>query len=399
MRFTILVLTLLAATPTVAQPTDAELSEYVRDAWGLVSLTDEIAVEMMPLHYNGIPYRSWIGFFFEIPDVLDPLRRGAYGEAALAAGLLAANRSIDISVAQAGFAGVSATAQLATLPIEIGLRSFQRGVAEVAFEKQVALYFEARGNHSAQAILDAPPPLLLTGDGIPITKDDQGWLYRRGAQHVPGMTPEEVYEFAEALWQASNEQATLAAFERDLAQDFASRMPRDRAPSGEKATLTYKNFQISYDLSRTTYDLKPDHLIQAIGDPDHQREGWLMYSSMEFGQLSANYENEFVNRLTIRVAGHYPEYINEIQTIPSLSIGDKKVSVMTNSIPDAMRVFPGGCEGDIFEAENSLWKNYYIYPNSEVTIVFLGTVYLGPNYPLSSITLQSADLERRDAHC
>ena len=74
----------LTTTSVFAQPSNRELREYVRDAWRVTSLTDEAASEVFATDYNGIPFRDWISFFLKAPEILAPLARRDYPEAASA---------------------------------------------------------------------------------------------------------------------------------------------------------------------------------------------------------------------------------------------------------------------------------------------------------------------------
>ncbi len=206
-----------------AQPSDRALLRYVRSAWELTEHTDDVLLEHFGSEHQGIPFRAWIGFAMDVPEVLSALDEEDYARAARASLEMARERTADYALAQVGLTGVAATAQLATWPIRRGLDRFLQAVAEQAFESQLRLYVEARtAGASVEEILRLPPGELLDGAHLPITKTDDGWLYQRGWRDlaVPGMEPEEVFAYAERLYQASLRRAHTRRELRDVQAAF-----------------------------------------------------------------------------------------------------------------------------------------------------------------------------------
>ena len=157
-----------------ADLTDQQVKDYVRNTWEITDLSDQVLSETLDTSYSGIPFKSWIKFFIRAPSIANPLFQGDYRKAASEAEKYAADKSIDLILAQAGLTGVSAVAQLAVWPIEHALLNFQQTVAQNSFKKQLDLYFQARKFNSYEAIRDLTPADILEAEGNPVSKDDSG---------------------------------------------------------------------------------------------------------------------------------------------------------------------------------------------------------------------------------
>ncbi len=221
----ILFLLLVWALPREASAaiTDQQVKDYVKNTWAITDLTDDVLSEALDTSYSGIPFKSWIKFFIVAPNIVGSLQKGDYQQAGKAAAQYAGDKSIDFLLEQSGLSGVSAVASLATWPIEQGLINFQQTVSQTSFKKQINLYFEARQYNSAADIRNLNPGDVLDAAGNPVSKSDDGWLFRYLSYlygSVPGWTPDQFYAYAEVLWQAQLMANSVAGNEREITGQF-----------------------------------------------------------------------------------------------------------------------------------------------------------------------------------
>jgi len=162
---------LLWGTPVLcAAVTPQQLKDYIQRVWELTDLTDEVIVETLNTTYEGIPFKEYVTFLVAAPDIVQPLAQGDYRTAARNAANLAKDVTISAVLKHAGLASVAAPARLAYWPIEYSLSVFSTAVSKKSFQRQLALYFEAREFNSYRDIKNRPPGELL--DGVAISKTD-----------------------------------------------------------------------------------------------------------------------------------------------------------------------------------------------------------------------------------
>ena len=244
------VVALLLTFPARAQITDQQRINYVKNAWELTDLTDDVISQTLNTSYSGIPFKDFVSYFIAAPDILNPLAGGDYKTAGKKAADFAAEQIITQLLEQAVLSGVAAPARLAAWPIEHSLNAFYQAVAYASFKQQMALYFEAREFNSYSAIVNLQPFDLL--DGVSISKSGEGWLFKNlsylyGA--VPNYTPAQFFEYAELMWQANQARANYNADEGAIKDAFRTaaapqrplitQQPQDAViASGGNATFT-----------------------------------------------------------------------------------------------------------------------------------------------------------------
>ncbi|HOC54034.1 MAG TPA: Ig-like domain-containing protein [Verrucomicrobiota bacterium] len=234
---TIWVCAAIFGTSTRAQPTDQQVIDYVKNAWELTDLTDDVISQTLDTSYSGIPFKDYVSYFLVAPDILNPLASGDYTTAASKGADFAADQSISYLLEQAGLSGVFAPARLANWPIEHSLNLFRQAVQDATFKNQMKLYFAARAagnsysdiiNLADSDVMSASPDILKNNRDT-ITKYE-GWLafepsYLVGS--VPGYTPAQFYDYAEQQWLAAKAYNNYAADQATVRDAFrASAVPQ-----------------------------------------------------------------------------------------------------------------------------------------------------------------------------
>lgn len=100
---------LLLALPARSQTTDLQAINYVKSAWEITDLTDEVISQTLNTSYSGIPYKDYVSFYFVAPDILTPLQYGDYKIAGKKAADFAAEQFISNLLKQTGFSSVAAS--------------------------------------------------------------------------------------------------------------------------------------------------------------------------------------------------------------------------------------------------------------------------------------------------
>src|SRR5438876_3261339 len=90
----ILCLGTVFSSPARAQITNEQAVDYVKNAWELTDLTDNVISQTLNASYSGIPFKDYVSYFFAAPDVLNPLASGDYKTAGKKAADLAAGHFI-----------------------------------------------------------------------------------------------------------------------------------------------------------------------------------------------------------------------------------------------------------------------------------------------------------------
>ncbi len=181
---------------------------WIRNTWNVADLSDQALTQTLGLSDSGnsstASYMGWIDFFVNAPSYLDPLARGDYSQAAQNAMSYAEDAAFNQLTSAAGLDAVVAPAELAVLPLQLGLDAFSALLNEDAFWYERNLYFQARSaGNSADAILNLGDGDLL--NNVNITKFN-GWLWsENGVQFngVPGMTWAQFYAYADNLYLAN----------------------------------------------------------------------------------------------------------------------------------------------------------------------------------------------------
>ena len=248
--------TVLFSPPALAQITDQQAIDYVKNTWELTDLTDDVISQTLNTSYSGIPFKDWINGLINAADVASLLQQQNYTEAAKQAAGFGAEAGFNYLLTQVGLEGVSSVAGLAVWPIQHALYSFVNTVGQKTFADQCAFYFAARAHNTADQIRDALPFDLLDADvnGGLLYKDKDGWLIRVTCDtctaRVLGFdSSTQFYDLAETLWQAKDRTQDLDADQREVGdafraaaapqKPFITQQPQDTViASGQNATFT-----------------------------------------------------------------------------------------------------------------------------------------------------------------
>jgi hypothetical protein len=129
-----------------AQVTTDDQVNYVKTVWNITSVSDDAikaALDYTPNggSYSGIPYKDWISFLVEAPDIYSAIENKDYRTATRLAGNFGVSTAFNAALADVGLDSVFSIASLAAFPIEIGLDDFANAVKNASFQHQVEFYW------------------------------------------------------------------------------------------------------------------------------------------------------------------------------------------------------------------------------------------------------------------
>lgn len=125
------------ADATNSSVSEDEAIEFIKDVWGVTDIADGVLRETLPVEYDGIPFKDWIGALIEAPSVVDALGEEDYEEAAEEAARIGSQFAISRAIEQAGLSGVAAFASAAYWPIDASISAFRDAAADAAFENEL----------------------------------------------------------------------------------------------------------------------------------------------------------------------------------------------------------------------------------------------------------------------
>ncbi|MDP2106623.1 MAG: hypothetical protein Q8J76_11570, partial [Desulfobulbaceae bacterium] len=171
----------------VDAPTQDEIRAYVRKTCGVTSTSvPDTVLNFVLTQYptwSPSPYLEVFGMLSQIDQAHSALSTGDYHQAISMAASFALDLAISDTAIGEVFSSVMGVADLAVLPIQIGLANFLDTSITTAWNNQTKLYVAARAlGYSYQDIINR-----VNSDDLLFT--DDGWLYIAGSIEVPSYGP------------------------------------------------------------------------------------------------------------------------------------------------------------------------------------------------------------------
>ncbi|MEK7207422.1 MAG: ankyrin repeat domain-containing protein [Pseudomonadota bacterium] len=223
--------------------TPSEVRQYVRSTYKAVKGTD--AFLDGALNKAGpVEGLAWLDIFkllITADKVAEAVQAGNYHKAIIVAGSYGAvEATLRASQVARTYSATYSMVQLAALPIELGLKSFERTSIKNAWNYQIRRYFAARK-------MGKSPDFIMAGKSDDdVLFDDFRWIYSVGVdggrkglpQHMPaGYTPQSVYTAAEKLYGASLRAQQFSSERGQMGENFLASLNNNVASATDKESV------------------------------------------------------------------------------------------------------------------------------------------------------------------
>lgn len=236
---------LLTCNRAYAEISDREIRQHVREVFTTVDGADAI-LDGALTQQSTLAGVSWLEVFrllMAAERVGEKIGSKEYGPAVAEAANSVSQHVITTTSPGSALTGAFAIGRLAALPIELGLRRFARNATNAALNWQIQRYVQARSpplNRSHAFVMGArdDEEILFTDDGWLWTVGDTGSRTYQPQVPPAGYTPRQVYQLAEAVFEASRALPRLARERQRAEEEFRDVLGRaaghQRADAGSR---------------------------------------------------------------------------------------------------------------------------------------------------------------------